>query len=145
MLRIKPILCIGICIFVFTTLTSQVILPKNKPLGHHGIREKQMNIRQSPKILCFHQYESGCRSVDHTQTTPNSKLLPLNISFTPLLSPVITSEKIRSVMQTNMLKIDMYTPGLYSTRDPVKERLILGSQFAEKGPVVLVLWLLELK
>jgi hypothetical protein len=111
--RIKSILCSGICIFLFTALTAQVPLQKEKTISNvidqYVYQQKHCNIQQVLKDTVLFKYESD---LDYSAYLTISHLSRIYISFIDCLippPPVSTvSEKLQSHLQTSLFYSDKY-------------------------------------
>ena len=105
MLHIKPILCSGICILYFTTLSAQLPVKKdnniNDVVGEHFYSGKNWNVKQIFKDSVSYQFIS----ISHVGSFPRmSDVSMINISMAenpPAPALLNVSDKLQSYPETS--------------------------------------------
>ena len=114
MLRMKPILCSGICILYFAALIAQVPIQKDKTTSNvfdqHIYQQKHCNIQQVLKVSVLFKYELDLHYSAYLTISPLSMI---SISFTECLIPPPSpdstiSEKLQSHLQTSLFYRDKF-------------------------------------
>ena len=104
---IKPILCAGICILYFTTLTAQALPAKNKTISslinHHVHQQKVLSIKQILKDSVLYQFETYFFHSDRQLIRSSLSKIYITFIYDSVAPYVRTSEKLRSHLPKNLL------------------------------------------